>query len=114
LITLLIRNNQHNFRLLLSAHPDHPGAHLTERDFENPSRAPDFCMLLRKYLLRGTITAIKQPDFERILIFEILLYEKRYNLIIEIMGRHSNIILLDQDGLILDAIKRVTSRMSRE
>ncbi|MFI5358872.1 MAG: NFACT family protein [Halanaerobiales bacterium] len=114
LITILIRNNQRNYRLLLSAHPDHPGAHLTERDFENPSRAPDFCMLLRKYLLRGTITAIKQPDFERILIFEILLYEKRYNLIIEIMGRHSNIILLDQDGLILDAIKRVTSRMSRE
>lgn len=114
LITLLVRNNLHNYRLLLSAHPNYPGVHLTDRDFENPQKAPDFCMLLRKYLLRGTITAIEQPDFERILIFEILLYGQRYNLIIEIMGRHSNIVLLDGDGFVLDAIKRVTSRISRE
>ncbi|MFY9393425.1 MAG: NFACT RNA binding domain-containing protein [Halanaerobiales bacterium] len=113
-ITLLIRNNQQNYKLYMSAHPNHPAVYLTGRDFENPDKAPDFCMLLRKYLLRGIITGIEQPDFERILIFEISLYDKKYNLIIEIMGRHSNIILLNQEGLILDAIKRVTPHLSRE
>src|SRR5690554_7779951 len=81
-ITLLIRNNNRNYKILVSAHPNYPRVHITEENFKHPLKAPDFCMLLRKYLLRGTITSIKQPEFERILNIEIKLYDNNYNLII--------------------------------
>lgn len=75
-ITLLIRNNDHNHRLLISADPDYARLHITRENYTNPPKAPDFCMLLRKYLLRGIITDIEQPDFERILNLEISLHGK--------------------------------------
>lgn len=114
LITLLIRNNNYNYKLLISADPNHSQIHITEKNFNNPIKAPDFCMLLRKYLLRGTIINIKQPDFERLINIEINLYDKKYMLITEVMGKYSNIILVNDDGIVLDAIKRVTTQISRE
>ncbi|MFW6287637.1 MAG: Rqc2 family fibronectin-binding protein [bacterium] len=114
LMTVLIRNNNYNYKLLISSHPQYSRVHITEQKFNNPVKAPDFCMLLRKYLLRGTIVKIEQPDFERILNFEILIHNKRYNLFVEIMGKYSNIILVNPEGIVLDAIKRVTDRISSE
>ncbi|MFW5981139.1 MAG: Rqc2 family fibronectin-binding protein, partial [bacterium] len=114
LITLLIRNNNYNYKLLVSADPVFSRIHITNKSFKNPVKAPDFCMLLRKYLLRGIIKKIEQPDFERIINVEISLHNKIYNLMVEIMGKHSNISLVDQEGLVLDAIKRVSPQISRE
>ncbi|MFW6270671.1 MAG: Rqc2 family fibronectin-binding protein [Bacillota bacterium] len=114
LITILIRNNNYNYKLLVSSHPVFARVHITEKSFKNPVKAPDFCMLLRKYLMRGIIEKIEQPDFERIINIEISLYNHKYNLMIEIMGKHSNISLLDENGIVLDAIKRVSPQISRE
>ena len=114
LITILIRNNNYNYKLLISSHPHFARVHITEKGFNNPVKAPDFCMLLRKYLLRGTIVTIEQPDFERILNIEIELHNKKYHLFVEIMGKYSNIVLVNEDGLVLDAVKRVTPQISRE
>lgn len=113
-ITLLIRNNNYNYRLLISAEPNYARLHITKESFTNPLKAPDFCMLLRKYLIRGVITNIIQPDFERIINLEISLYNKKYNLFVEIMGKYSNIILVDENGVVLDSIKRITRQISRE
>ncbi|KXS36887.1 MAG: fibronectin-binding A domain protein [Candidatus Frackibacter sp. T328-2] len=118
LLTLRFRQPGENIELLLSAHPQDPRVHITEEDRENPLRPPTFCMLLRKHLEHGRLRKIEQPEFERIIKFYI---DSKNNdgeietkiLLIEIMGRHSNIILLQEDGQILDSIKRVTSNMSR-
>jgi len=112
-ITLTLRNSGENHQLLISAHPQEARIHLTKLGLVNPVKAPDFCMLLRKYLLRGIITGIEQPDFERILVFQIKLRNNHYSLIVEIMGKYSNIILVDNSGTVLDAIKRVTFGISR-
>jgi predicted ribosome quality control (RQC) complex YloA/Tae2 family protein len=118
ILTLRFRQPGENIELLLSAHPQDPRIHITEEDRENPLRPPAFCMLLRKHLEYGRLRKIEQPDFERI----IKLYIDSKNnegkietkiILMEIMGRHSNIILLNKDKQILDSIKRVTSDMSR-
>lgn len=116
-IIILIRNNKTAYRLLLSAEASFPRLYLTNVQKNNPITAPSFCMLLRKYMSSGRIIDINQPNFERIvkITFEHLnelgdLCKK--SLIIEIMGRHSNIILCDEDNLILDSIKHVNSQMS--
>ncbi len=114
LITLLVRNNNYNYKLLVSSHPQFSRVNITNKNFKNPLKAPDFCMLLRKYLVRGTIVSIEQPDFERILNIEVVLHKNKYNLFVEIMGKYSNIILVDQDGFVLDSIKRITEQISRE
>lgn len=113
-LTFTLRQSGENIKLLVSAHPQRARLHITKMGFENPVKPPDFCMLLRKYLLRGIITEITQPDFERILNFQIKLRNNTYNLIVEIMGKYSNVILVDEKGVILDAIKRITAEISRE
>lgn len=104
-------------RVLVSANSAHPRIHLTESVRENPMTAPLFCMVLRKHIAGGKIVAVEQPDFERIVILHIEsanemgdLTTKR--LILEIMGKHSNLILTDETGKILDSIKRVTHEKS--
>ena len=79
--------------------------------------APGFCMLLRKYVGNGRITAISQPGLERILFFDIEHLNElgdlcRKRLIVEIMGKHSNIIFCDDKDKILDSIKHVSAQMS--
>lgn len=118
-LILQIRAGGKNQRLFLSAHPSYARIHLTNETYENPSTPPMFCMLLRKHLEGGVIENIEQLDMERIIIIDIKsrnelgdLTAKR--LMIEIMGRHSNIILVDKEqNLILDSVKHLSPAVNR-
>jgi predicted ribosome quality control (RQC) complex YloA/Tae2 family protein len=113
-IILTIRSGGVNHKLLLSAHPSYARAQLTNEAYENPSEPPMFCMLLRKHIEGHIIEDLYQVETERIIILEVkgrneigdVTYKQ---LIIEIMGRHSNIVLVDKTrNLILDSIKHVS------
>lgn len=116
-IVLTIKNNRNNYRLLLSASPSLPLAYLTEDTGTNPMTAPNFCMLLRKHISGGRIVSILQPEMERILKFEIEHLNElgdvctKY-LIVELMGKHSNIIFCRPDGTIIDSIKHISLNIS--
>ena len=117
-INILVRNKGNNYKLLLSANPNNSRIHLTQINKSNPLSAPMFCMLLRKHLTGGRIINIEQPQFERIAVMHIESKNELGDLsikklIIEIMGRHSNIILVDDTNKILDSIKHVSQEMSR-
>lgn len=118
-ITLLIHRPGNRWRLLLSAHPQNARVHLTTKVKENPLSPPLFCMVLRKHLEGGRIQKIHQPGLERVLVFHIQGWDDigepaPRELICEVMGRHSNIILVDpQANQIIDAIKRYTHAVSR-
>ncbi|MCX7748129.1 MAG: NFACT family protein [Clostridia bacterium] len=116
-ILIHIRAKGENLKLLLSASATHPRIHITDVTKENPLNPPVFCMLLRKHLTGGRVTNIGFHDFERVLSLHIEsinelgdLTEKK--LIIEIMGRHSNIILVNDENKILDSIKHVDNEVS--
>ena len=117
-IHLLIRSQKTNYRLLLSAHSNYPRVHLTRINKTNPKKAPDFCMLLRKTLQNGRIRSIEQPYFDRVLKITIDSYDELNilqpkELIIEMMGKHSNILLVNgENGKIIDSIKRVGMEVS--
>lgn len=112
-----IKTNAGQQRLLIGANASLPLIYLTEHNKPSPMTAPSFCMLLRKHLNNGRIVNITQPGLERIIHFEIEhLNElgdlcKKY-LIVEIMGKHSNIIFCDDTFTILDSIKHVSANMS--
>lgn len=104
-------------KLRLSADPTHPRLLITEERTETPETPPMFCMLLRKHLTGGIITAIHQEGLERVITFHISARndfgertEKR--LVIEIMGKHANIILVGEQDKVVDSIKRVNPLMS--
>ncbi|MCQ2522572.1 MAG: NFACT family protein [Lachnospiraceae bacterium] len=104
-------------RLFMSADASLPLVYLTKENRPSPMTAPTFCMLLRKHLQNGVIVSISQPDFERIIRITVEHYNemgdlKRVTLLIEIMGKYSNIILIDEDNKILDSIKRVSGLVS--
>lgn len=104
-------------KILVSANSSNPRIHITETAKENPMTAPLFCMVLRKYLAGGRIIDICQPDFERIIIIKVESANEMgdltvKNLILEIMGKHSNLILTDETGRILDSIKRISHEKS--
>ncbi|EDL64126.1 Rqc2 family fibronectin-binding protein [Bacillus sp. SG-1] len=112
-VILIVRSQGKNHKLLLSAHPSYARAQLTSQSYENPSVPPMFCMLLRKHLEGYIIEDVYQKEVDRIIIFEIkgrneigdISYKQ---LIIEIMGRHSNIIIVDKSrNMILDSIKHI-------
>jgi predicted ribosome quality control (RQC) complex YloA/Tae2 family protein len=112
-IIMAVRSLGNNYKLLLTANASHPRIHLTQIPKENPMIAPMFCMVLRKHIAGGKITAIEQPNFERILNIHIESLNEMGDstvkkLVIEIMGKHSNIMLLDENETILDCIKHVT------
>ncbi|MBP3952092.1 Rqc2 family fibronectin-binding protein [Bacillus suaedae] len=113
-----IRSNRTNHQLLLSANANFARIHLTTEKYDNPSAPPMFCMLLRKHLEGAMIEQIEQLEMERIIIFHIrnkdeLGDETFKKLYVEIMGRHSNISLVDQEsGLILDSIKHISPAQS--
>ncbi|MCX7921880.1 MAG: NFACT family protein [Clostridia bacterium] len=116
-IILNIRAKGQNLKLILSAGANYPRIHLTDSVKENPSTPPVFCMLLRKHLGGGKILGVEFHDFERIVT---VLVESTNELgdistkrlIIEIMGRHSNIVLVNQEGKIIDSIKHVDNEVS--
>lgn len=110
--------NRSNVRLLLSCANNLARIHLTEKNKKNPITAYNFCMLLRKHLVGGTITDIYQHKMDRVACIEVenlneLKELSRKVLIIEIMGKHSNIILIDKESKrIIDSIKHIDSRHS--
>ncbi|MBE0467385.1 MAG: NFACT family protein [Candidatus Desulforudis sp.] len=105
--------------LLLSAHPQHARVHLTEGRFENPPVPPQFCAICRKHLEGGRVEAVTQPGFERTLHLVVAARDElgqvgQKILVAEIMGRHSNLVLVDRPSdTILDAIKRYGHTVSR-
>ena len=112
-----VRGSGENAKILLTAHSNYPRIHLTTVDKENPKVPPMFCMLLRKHIGGGRIIDVVQPNFERIVEIHIEsnnemgdLTTKR--LIIEIMGRHSNIMLLGDDDTVIDSIKHIGKMQS--
>ncbi|AFK86717.1 MULTISPECIES: Rqc2 family fibronectin-binding protein [Thermoanaerobacterium] len=118
-IIIFVRNNGNNYKLLLSSNANFPRVYLTDENKENPITPPMFCMLLRKYLQGGKIIDIYQRGFDRILFIDVLSRDELEKeiiktLVIEIMGRYSNIILIDKESkIIVDSIKRVYKDMSK-
>ena len=116
-LLLTIKTSNGQKRLYMSASASLPLIYLTEANKPSPMTAPNFCMLLRKHINNGRITAITQPKLERIIEFEIEHLDelgdlcKKY-LIVEIMGKHSNIIFCNSDYRIIDSIKHVSAQMS--
>lgn len=116
-LLLTIKLSRGQKRLYISASASLPLIYLTDTNKPSPMTAPNFCMLLRKHINNGRITKIYQPKLERIICFEIEHLDElgdlcKKTLIVEIMGKHSNIIFCNENGMIIDSIKHVSSQMS--
>ena len=112
-IILSIRSLGNAYKLLLTANPSHPRLHLTAASRENPLEPPLFCMVLRKHIQGGKIIEISQPGFDRIVHIKIegLNEMGDYSvktLILEVMGRHSNLMLVDENNMILECARHVS------
>lgn len=117
-VALLIYANGSNHRLLLTANARFARLHLTAVEKRNPAHPPTFCMLLRKYIEGGRIVGVEQVGRERICRLRISVTDElgnpaEYTLLAEVMGKHSNILLLNPAGKIVDAIRRVTEEVNR-
>ncbi len=115
LLTIKVGKEQH--RLLMSASASLPLLYLTDKNKQSPLTAPNFCMLLRKHLQNGRITRIYQPGLERIVHFDVEHLNElgdlcKKTLIIELMGKHSNIIFCNSEGMIIDSIKHISAQTS--
>lgn len=116
-LLLTIKNSRKNYKLLLSASASLPLLHLTEHPKPSPMTAPNFCMLLRKHLNGARIVSIEQPGLERVICFSM---ENRNelgdmvqkSLMVEVMGKHSNIIFVDDHNMIVDSIKHINGLVS--
>ena len=116
-LVITIKNQRKQYRLFLSASASLPLIYLTETNKPSPLTAPNFCMLLRKHIGSGKIIAIEQPGMERIIRFTIEHLNELGDLctkylIVEIMGKHSNIIFCNEEDQIIDSIKHVSAHMS--
>ena len=116
-IVISIRNKGENYKLLITAISSSPRLHLTNVTRKNPIEPPMFCMLLRKHLTGAHITNIKQINFDRIVEVSFECKDElgtrvHKSLITEIMGKHSNIIFVNEDNTIIDSLKRVTPNVS--
>lgn len=116
-ILLSVKNGRQLHRLLLSASASLPLAYLTDTNRQAPMQAPNFCMLLRKYIGGGKIVSVRQPGLERVLDLSVEHRDElgdlqTLHLILEIMGKHSNLILTDDSDRIIDAIKHVSFHVS--
>jgi predicted ribosome quality control (RQC) complex YloA/Tae2 family protein len=118
-LVIAVRAFGKTHRLFISANPSYSRIHITKENYENPKEPPMFCMLLRKHLEGGIIESIEQKSLERIIEVKVKSRDeigdyKTKRLIIEIMGRHSNITLLDEDkNVIIDCIKHVSLSQNR-
>ena len=115
-VILLLRGSR---RLLLNASAGSPRIHFTELLRDNPAEPPMFCMLLRKYLVGGRVESLTQPGMERsaeltLRVTDEFGRESRRTLVLEAIGRRSNLILLDEERRIIDCLRRVDSEMSPE
>lgn len=116
-LLITIKNRKETYRVQISANASLPLIYFTKQQKPGPPTAPGFCMLLRKHIGSGRILAVSQPGLERIIEFLIEHPNEmgdicRKRLIVELMGKHSNIIFCREDGLILDSIKHITSQIS--
>ena len=112
-----IKSQKNTYRLLISASASLPLLYFTEKNKPSPLTAPNFCMLLRKHIGSARIVSISQPGLERVVEFEFEHLDElgdlcRKKLMVEIMGKHSNIIFCREDGTILDSIKHVSAQLS--
>lgn len=118
-LTLVIRSQGKNHLLRLSAHPAFPRIHLTTSKDRNPQEPPPFCMILRKFCKGGLVESIQQVGMERIVHLNILTRNEigdrvPKRIVVEIMGKHSNIILMNpENNLILDSMVRVNQEISQ-
>ena len=117
-VVLLIRSEGENRRLLLCASPNHARCHLTEQNYSNPLEPPALCMLLRKQLTGGRVLSVRQIGGDRVVHVDMEVISEMGDrvlrrLVLEMMGRHSNLMLLDENGRILDAARHVNGEMSR-
>ena len=118
-VVFLLRCREGSFRLLLSANPSHPRVHFTTAPVENPASPPMFCMLMRKHLTGGRFIEVTQPPSERVIDFSLQCTnefgdEVIKHVVIEIMGRNSNLILCDEEKRIIDCVRRVDYEMSQQ
>ncbi|SKA76904.1 Predicted component of the ribosome quality control (RQC) complex, YloA/Tae2 family, contains fibronectin-binding (FbpA) and DUF814 domains [Clostridium sp. USBA 49] len=117
-IIINLRGTKVNYKLLISSNSTYPKIHLTNLTKPNPLKAPMFCMVLRKYLSGSKILNIEQVSTDRIIVIDFessdeLGFNSIYSLIVEIMGRHSNITLVrKRDNIIIDSIKHITSEIN--
>lgn len=118
-IVITVRNNRQNYTLLLSIHPSYARLHLTEDTYRNPEEPPMFCMILRKHLAGAIIEEIEQYDLERVVTFRFRAIDEigdavTKTLMIEIMGRHSNVVLLNENkNIIINCLKHVAPFQNR-
>ncbi len=116
-LILTIKGNSHQFKLLLSADATLPLVYITDDSRPAPLQAPAFCMLLRKHLSNARILSVSQPGLERIIEMSLEHLNEmgdvcQKKLIVELMGKHSNIIFTDDNGTILDSIKHISHNVS--
>lgn len=116
-IIIVVRTFNGTYRLLLSASASNARVHLTSLKSENPMTPPMLCMLMRKHLCGGTISSVTQSLYDRIIKISISAYNELgdkcvYSIITEIMGRHSNIILTDENNKIMDSAKHIDFTVS--
>lgn len=116
-LVFVMRTREGQKRLLLTSKSDAARVHFTEQNYENPPQPPMLCMLLRKLLIGSKLTAVRQDDMERILFLDFTGRSELGELqtitaAAEIMGRHSNLIFLNSDGTVIDAVKRIDENVS--
>ena len=117
-VVMVIRAGNENHRLLLCASPNNARCHLTDGSFSNPLEPPALCMLMRKQLTGSRVTEIRQEAGDRIIRIDLDAVNEMGDhvlrrIVLEIMGRHSNLMLLDENGRILEAARHVNADMSR-
>lgn len=117
-LVVSLRSREGSKRLLMSCNADSARIHFTDYPPENPAKPPMFCLMLRKRLMGAWITSVEQENLERIVKINFsgtdeLGDKRRYSLIIEIMGRYSNIIFVDENNKIIDSMKRVDENKSQ-
>ncbi len=113
-----LRTQNGSKKLLVSARSGSARVHLTEEEFENPAVPPSFCMLLRKYLASGRITGVRTVDGERILFIDFDTLNEMGDRVpvtmsVELMGRYCNLVLINQHGKVIDALKRIDADASQ-
>ena len=118
-VVIAIRTRSGSKKLYISANAGSARVHITEKSVDNPQTPPMFCMLLRKRLGSGKLLAVRQDGLERILFLDFECVNELGDIVTvtlacEIMGRCSNLIIIDNEGKVVDSIKRVDEEMSRE
>lgn len=114
LLLFTVRTREGNRKLLVSTHAENGRVQLTERAYDNPANAPAFCMLLRRRLVGGRVRSITQIGADRVCEIVVLARNEFYDevslrLVLELTGKHGNVLLLEPDGMIVDCLRRVSA-----